>query len=298
MTVPVKTAGSFALILLLGLGIFTWQSRRLGEVRAGVRTAERSNPTADRTTAATPRDDTRNERPPVKKSILERLSGKLFATIEISKIVPIISSADKLSRIILAAKLGKVEQDEFKRAFDQFDAERAVAYLNQDLTGEQRADALNAISGRQDAWITGHLDSARAASLQSSEESFKRAGAEQNATRAVSRIVNSVSLTDEQKDRLYAGFLDRELHPPAAPVAPLKVQIYGNISLDPPAPAIHQDAQKILTPEQWRTYQDVSGNKSQIASYQQMLVLHQMYPVLISKLQEVLDEEEDSGTTE
>src|SRR5690606_4078698 len=118
----------------------------------------------------------------------------------------------------------------------------------------------------------------------------QRADAESAASRGLSRISRAVPLRSEQKDALYAGFVNAAMDPAAQAGDPLtEFRITSGISQEHGRPDIRDEAKATLSPEQWAQYEEQaklwSGGQNKMTQH-----LMGMLPVLLSSLQELMAE--------
>lgn len=293
MSAIYKAACSFALVIALGVSILVWQSLRLQEQKRATESYSNKQKTSSLTGTVSGIEN-RKMRPLRKPTAVERVNGKLFESMEPSKVVGLIHSGDELARINIATNLNESERAAFAQAFAEYDLQRAKAYLDTGLTNEERTAVLAEISEKKKTWIHGRLGADRSAALIRAETEFNQARAENNARIALTRLSLAVDLKESQANRLYPEFLKREMEQQATPhaeTAPFALQPFGVISYDPAIPDISADAEKILTPAQWSAYREVQKSKAQEADIQRELLTKEIVPNLLTAVGEALAEE-------
>jgi hypothetical protein len=219
---------------------------------------------------------------------MERVNAKLFEAVKPEEVVTFIGTGnDELARIGMAVKLSAAEQAEIKSAFADFEVERTRIWMDASLTGEARAAQLAELTARKKAWLEKRLGAERAGVLAEAESGFERARAGQQATRSVARVSRAVDLTAAQAEQLHAGFVERKLNPPPSPAPVLALRPFGGVTVEPEGPNIDAEAEKILTPEQWRAWMQIREAKGGAAYQQTQFLMTRIMPNFLSALREV-----------
>ncbi|RYD47147.1 MAG: hypothetical protein EOP83_28490 [Verrucomicrobiaceae bacterium] len=67
--------------------------------------------------------------------------------------------------------------------------------------------------------------------------------------------MRATDLSEEQREKLYEGFLELNLRPTPPPENKIVVETTGKLEIGPGPPDLSGEVEKILTPEQWEHYQ-------------------------------------------
>jgi hypothetical protein len=162
--------------------------------------------------------------------------------------------------------------------------------LRVDLQPAERIAVLAEVNRTSDAWLREKVGEERFSQYDSWRKARQRADAESAASQGLNRISRAVPLRPEQKDALYTGFVNAAQSQEAALTDPInQFQVSSSISEEPSRPQIEEEAKAILTPEQWAQYEE----QARISSDGQNKMnehLMSLFPVLISSLQELMEE--------
>ncbi|MES2438877.1 MAG: hypothetical protein V4584_07415 [Verrucomicrobiota bacterium] len=290
-----RISTSFAAILLLGGLIFIYQTRRLDELehRSGFRSTGSATPPDDETRLA----DASDTAPAVKspqpgtdptQTFIAKLKETLATSLTEDQVIAFRNMGAKgltVEDLGAAANLSKEERNTIRQGLKQYDKQRAALYLDHDLAPAALTSGLAEVKHRQEKWLAAQLGRERYESVLRSDERKARASAEHRAAESVSRISSAADLTESQKDRLYAGFLDINLHPPKAAEDKLVVETFGNLEIGPSAPDLSEDAEKILTPDQLRIYQLQRRATAENAGAQNDLMMGMMQSLMPTVLE-------------
>ena len=164
-------------------------------------------------------------------------------------------------RIAAVVKLTDEESVNLQKRLEQFDLAKVLLLLNSNLTPTARASELVKAKQQMGDWFTTQLGKKRADEIILSNQLSERDTNEQEASRAVSRMSDTLNLSEDQKAQLQAGLVERELNPLILPMATM--QIVGTLQTEPPVPDISEDIEKTLTPIQWQMYQKLSATNRQ-----------------------------------
>ena len=258
---------SFGVILVLGGLIFFHQNRRLDDLahRAEFRSAAAGPPLAP--LDGTPEADSSDTTPAVESpqqgidpadAFNRKLKEALAASLAKDQVRTFLKVGGKelpFESLAAAANLTNEERDTIRQGLERYDEQKVALYLNRGLATAALTAGLAEVKGRQEEWLAAQLGKERYESILRSNEQHTRASAERRAAGSVSRINSAADLTETQKEKLYAGFLELNLHPPTAAEDKLVVDTFGYLEIGPSAPDLSADAEKILTPEQWQLYQ-------------------------------------------
>lgn len=287
-----RAAIPFLCVTITGLAIFSWQSQHIADLQRSAvhaiksaREAGVSGPPEQKGIISRPSKN--------KETLLDRVSAEILASGEIVRIATDYAVATRLSQLSAIAKLSATEEAAFRTALTRFEEEKADAYLDTSLSGEERTAKLADITQRCEAWVAGQLGEERTASYKAAQASFDRAKAERNSTRAVAKLSASVNLSPGQKDELYAAFLKRELDPPALATPGMKIVPLFTIDMDPARPSLgeEEEARGVLDADQWATFKKAHDARTQAFIAQQDDMVDKMMPAFINTLRDVAQEE-------
>ena len=270
MNQNLRFTASFTTILLLGVLAFTYQTRHLGglQSRSSSHAAAVSSPTpsSDQSTsqelsaaamekhslaaatAATVDPDA---------DFMDTVNKKLVTLIKPEHYAKTLWDKEQLERIAAVVKLTDEEGVNLQKRLEQFDLAKASLFLNPNLTPAARASELAKAKQQKVDWFTTQLGKKRADEIILSSQLHERAATEEQASQAVSRMSDTLNLSEEQKEQLQAGLVERDLNPLTLPM--LVTKVYGTIQTEPPVPDISEDIEKILTPIQLQMYQNPSA---------------------------------------
>lgn len=274
MNQNLRFTASFTTILLLGVLAFTYQTRHLGGLQS------RSDSHAAAVSSSTPSLDqsTSQERSAAameKQSsaatmaatvdpvadFLDTVNEKLVALVKPEQLAKILWDKQQLERIAAVVKLTDEERVNLQKRLEQFDLAKASLFLNSNLTPAARASELAKAKQQKVEWFTTQLGKKRADEIILSNQLHERAATEQRASLAVSRMSDTLNLSEEQKEKLQVGLVERDLNPRTQPM--LAAKVHGTIQTEPSVPDISEDIEKILTPAQWQIYQNLSATNRQ-----------------------------------
>ena len=274
MNQNLRFTASFTTILLLGVLAFTYQTRHLGGLQS------RSDSHAAAVSSSTPSLDqsTRQERSAAameKQSsaatmaatvdpdadFIDTVNEKLVALVKPEQLAKILWDKQQLERIAAVVKLTDEERVNLQKRLEQFDLAKASLFLNSNLTPAARASELAKAKQQKDDWLSTQLGKKRADEIIRSNQLHEHSATELRASQAVSRMCDTLNLSDDQKEQLQAGLVERDVNPRTQPM--LAAKAYGTIQTKPPVPNISEDIEKILTPVQWQMYQSLSATNRQ-----------------------------------
>lgn len=258
---------SFGVILILGGLIFFYQNRRFDELahRIEFRSAAVGTPLA--LSDETPEADSSETTPAVESpqsdtdpadAFIRTLKEALAASLTKDQVSAFLNAGAKgtaFERLAATANLTKEERDTIRQGLEHYDEQKVALYINRDLATAALTAGLAEVKRRQEEWLASQLGKERYEAILRSDEQHTRASAERRAAGSVSRINSAADLTETQKEKLYAGFLELNLHSPTAAEDKLVVDTFGSLEIGPSAPDLSADAEKILTPEQRQLYQ-------------------------------------------
>ena len=184
---------------------------------------------------------------------MDTINEKLVTLIKPEQLAKILGDREQLERIAGVVKLTDEERINLQKRLEQFELAKASLLLNSNLTPATRANELANAKQQKDDWFSTQLGRMRSEEIIRSNQLHEHAATERRASLAVSRMNDTLNLSDDQKEQLQVGLVERDLNPVTQPM--LAVKIYGTIQTNPPDPDISEDAEKILTPAQWQTYQ-------------------------------------------
>jgi hypothetical protein len=291
---------SFGVILILGGLIFSHQNRRLEDLahRAEFRSAAASPPITPLN--ETPEADSSDTTPAVESSqprtdpadaFISKLKEALAASLAKDQVRAFLNMGGKglsFESLAAAANPTNVERDTIRQGLERYDEQKVALYLNRDLASTALTAGLAEVKRRQDEWLAAQLGKERYEAILRSNEQHTRASAERRAAGSVSRINSAADLTETQKEKLYAGFLELNLHPPTAAEDKLVVDTFGYLEIGPSAPDLSEDAEKILTPEQRQLYQLQQQAAAQNTAAQgaaMMSMMESLMPVVMGLLE-------------
>jgi hypothetical protein len=273
--------------------MFAKQTGHLAETRRSAR-AWPSTASAPAAASSHPWAPPPAKRPEPEGRLLDRLGERLVASLDLPQMTLFLEATDsvELGRIAIAAGLTPEERALFEERFAAFRREQALLMKRKDLNGTAENEAWKTLADQKNDWIADQLGSGRMAKVEEAKKVTVRAGAERDAARLVSRISNAADLTTDQKDRLYATFVEQAQRAPAIGVPgdqALKFRVSGSMKEEPPVPDISEEARAILTPEQWALHEQTTT----LSARQQetmMTAIKGMAPAAITTLQEFLNE--------
>jgi hypothetical protein len=262
---------SFGVILLLGGLMFIYQTKRLGDLERSRSAAAAAAVAAAGDTAVPPFDggpapDSPGAVPAVKSppaatdpasEFIGKLKEALAASLTKDQVLTLEKMTGKgvFESLAATANLTEEERNTIRQGLEQYDEERAALYLNRGLAPAALTAGLEKVERRQKEWLATQLGKERYEAVLRSDEQNARASAERRAAQSVSRISAAADLTEAQKDQLYAGFLELNLHPTKAAEDKLVVETFGTLKMGPFTPDLSGDVERILTPEQRQLYQ-------------------------------------------
>lgn len=291
---------SFGVILLLGGLMFVHQTKRLGDLERSRSAAAVTAVTAVPPSDGGPAPESPGAVPAVKSppaatdpaaEFIGKLKEALAASLTKDQVIAFMSMERKgvaFESLAAAANLTKKERNTILKGLEPYDEQRAALYLNRGLAPAARSAGLAHVKLRQEEWLATQLGKERYEAVLRSEEQDARTSAERGAAKSVSRISAAADLTDAQKDQLYAGFLERNLHPTKAAEDKLVVGTFGNLEKGPFAPDLSGDVERILTPEQLQLYQLQREASAQSAAVQGKMVnglMQSMMPAVMGLLE-------------
>ncbi len=291
-----RLSATSGIVLLLGVLMFTHQTQRLRELQKRsdllAATARATDPSFDGSTPpespmAASRKPCPAPNPDLPGEFITRLKEKLVSSIKPEHLTGYLGDEGQFERIAATTNLSDEERAIVRQGLEPFDLQKARLYLDLGLTPAARARELAEVRRRKDEWLIAHLGKERSDAFFLSDQRHARALAEQQATVAISRLSHSLDLSDEQKDELHTGLVDRVLHPGPAGEMP-DVGTFGIIQMEPPAPDVSEEVEKILTSGQRLIYQQQRENtRRNIAQRSQMLnaITESMQPALEELLQ-------------
>ena len=274
MNQKLRFTASFTTILLLGVVAFTCQTRHLG----GLQSRSDSHAAAV-SSSAPPLDQSTSQE--LSASAMEKqcVAAATAATVDpVAEFIDLVNEKlvtlikpeqwaktlwDKAQweRIAAVVKLTDEESVNLQKRLEQFDLAKVLLSLNSNLTPAARASELVKAKQQMGDWFTTQLGKKRADEIILSNQLSERDTNEQEASRAVSRMSDTLNLSEDQKVQLQAGLVERELNPLILPMATM--QIVGTLQTEPPVPDISEDIEKTLTPIQWQMYQKLSATNRQ-----------------------------------
>jgi hypothetical protein len=284
---------SAAVVITAGAVIFAKQTGRLAEARQ-IASAEPSTVSAPAAASSRTWAPPPAKRPEPEGRLLDRLGERLVASLDLPQMTLFLEATDsvELGRIVSTAHLTEEEQKAFEEKFAAFRREQALLMKRKDLNGAAENEAWKNLAEQKKDWIAAQLGPGRMAKVEEAKEVTARAGAERDAAQLVSRISNAADLTTDQKDRLYATFVEQVQRAPAIAVPEdqaLKFRVSGSMKEEPPVPDISEEARAILTPEQLSLHEQ-SSTLSLRQQETMMDAIKSMAPSAIVTLQEFLDE--------
>lgn len=258
-----RFTASFATILLLGMLAFTYQSRHLDWLRsrsdspvAMVRSPAPSqySSTSQEVSAATLEEQhpAAVTADPVAEFI-DTINEKLVTLIKPESLAKILGDRTQLERISAVVKLTDEERISVQKRLAQFDLAKCSLLLNPNLTPTARAGELAKAKQQKDDWFSTRLGKMRSDQIILSNQLHERAVTERRASLAVSRMSETLDLSDEQREQLQVGLVERDLKPLTQPM--LAAKFFGTMQTEPPVPDLSEEAEDILSPAQWQAYQ-------------------------------------------
>jgi hypothetical protein len=235
---------------------------------------------------------------PAKGALIDRVEQNLQASTKPEMLAELVGWTDDLTAATMkrVAGLSDAELTKVKARLAATRRERQRNALRLDLTPAQRIAAQAALTQVDDAWLKELLGTGRFEKYEASRKARQLADAESAASRGLSRISRAVPLRPDQKDALYAGFVTAAMSPAAEAIDPItRFRVTSSISEEPPVPAIQEEAKTILTPEQWAQYEEQTKLSSE-GQNRMTEHLMSMLPVLLSSLQQLLEESVASPT--
>lgn len=266
MNQNLRFTASFTTILLLGVLAFTYQTRHFGRLWSGsdshavaVRSStpsleqstiqEMSAAALEKQASAAATDATVD---PV-VDFMDTINEKLVTLIKPEQLAKILGDREQLGRIAGVVKLNDEERVNLQKRLEQFELAKASLLLNPNLTPAARASELAKAKQQKDDWFSTQLGRIKSDEIIRSNHLHEHATTERRASLAISRMSDTLNLSEDQKEQLQVGLVERDLNPVTQPM--LAVKVFGTIQTEPPDPDISEDAEKILTPAQWQTYQ-------------------------------------------
>ena len=305
MNLVQRLSASFAVILLLGGAMFIYQTKRLVEIeqRAEHQPAVSAATPAD---GGTPLAEVSPTTPIAKSSqpdtdpaaaMIAKLNGILAKALTEDLVIMYenVKAKGRNLESLTAANLSDLERETIRKGLEPYAKEKAALHLNRDLPAAASTAGLAEVTRRQEEWLAAQLGKERYDSVLRADEQKTRLSAERLATKSVSRIAAAADLTDTQRDQLYAGFLQHNLHPPKAVEDKLVVQTYGNLTVGPSAPDLSEDAEKILNPAQLKIYQLQKQNAATNSEVQGKL-MGVMMENLMPAVQQLLESANSDGS--
>ena len=274
MNQNLRFIASFATIFLLGVLAFTYQTRHLGGLQSRsdshAAAVSSSTPSLDQSTsqelsaAAMEKQSlaaaTAATVDPV-ADFMDTVNEKLVTLVKPEQLAKILWDKEQLERIAAVVKLTDEERINLQKRLEQFDLAKASLFLNSNLTPTIRASELAKVKQQRVEWFTTQLGKQRADKIILSNQLHERAATELRASLAISRMNDTLNLSDGQKEQLKAGLVERDLNPLTQPM--LTAKVCGSILTEPPAPAISEEVEKIVSPAQWQAYQNLDATTRQ-----------------------------------
>ncbi len=272
MNQNLRFTASFTTILLLGVMAFTYQTHYLG----GLQSRSDSQTSAVSSFVSSLEQSTKQEgsaaamekqSPATAASVdpidvfMETINEKLVTLIKPEQLAKILGDKTQLERISAVVKLSDEERENVQKRLEQFEISKCSLLLNPNLTPAARASELAKAKQRKDDSLSTQLGKKRSDEVIRANQLHENAATELRASLAISRMAETLNLSDEQKEQLQAGLVERDLNPPTQPM--LSARVCGTVQTDPPAPDISENAEKILTPAQWKIYQTRDTTNSQ-----------------------------------
>lgn len=289
------TMGAFGVTLVAAVAVFAWQAAKLHELRSAPG-ADRGARAAVVATADAPVDamgDRQGGRVAVRKAtLMERVNAKLLESAKPEEVAVFLHSRDEQVRARIVAKLRTDEKEAFKKAFAAYDLEWVQAAMNASLPGKERAAVLADISAREKSWVEGQLGPERAAALAEEDAGFQRTRMAQQVVNAVTRVDEVVNLSAEQRTRLQEAFAVRAQQPPEqSPQEGLMIRPYGYVTVDRTTPDLQEEAEKVLTPEQWAAYTEIRTANAEADGEKMNWMMTKIMPSFLNALQAAADGE-------
>lgn len=256
---------SFTSILLLGVLAFTYQTRylRVLQSRSDSHTAAVSSsaPSVNQFTSQKSSAAMEKQSPPAATvatvdpiaDFMEAINEKLVTLIKPEQLAKFFGDKTQLERIATTVKLTDEEHVNVQKRLELFDLTKCSLLLNPNLTPAARANELAQAKQQKDQWLLTQLGKKRSAEVILANQLDENAATEQRALSAVSRMSETLNLSDPQKEQLQAGLVEHDLTPQTQSM--LAIRVYGTIQTEPPVPDISEDVEKILTPAQLKIYQ-------------------------------------------
>ncbi|MES2659543.1 MAG: hypothetical protein V4689_13070 [Verrucomicrobiota bacterium] len=291
---------SFGAILLFGGLMFIYQTQRLGELERRAESRSAATMTDVPPLDGGPAPDSPGAVPAVKSTpaatdpageFIGKLKEALATSLTEEQVIAFLNMGGKgaaFESLAATANLTKEERDTIRQGLEQYDQERAALYLNRGLAPAALTAGLAEVKRRQEEWLAAQLGKERYEAVLRSDEQDTRASAERRAEQSVSRISSAADLTEAQKDKLYAGFLELNLHPPKTAEDKLVVETFGNLEMGPSAPDLSGDAERILTPKQRQLYQlqrEASAQNTAAQSEMIMGLMESLMPAVMGLLE-------------
>jgi hypothetical protein len=289
---------SFGIVLCLGSILFFYQTRQYSEIRN-----RRNSLPASANAVKSLKNETLP--PSLQESSLEKkakpsasdladaftekFKNKMLSSITPETLNEFFDEGALEKRIYMIAGLTTEETTDILVGLKPYELEQMRIYLNQGLTPAKRGEMLAEVKRRREAWLAVRIGKERYAAVLLSDEVVKNTSAEEGATNAINRLVSAVNLTDAQKEKLHAGFIEQQLNPAAAPEERLVVTTNGSIQREPPGPDLSEELKKNLTPEQWNLYQKPRADDGHINSRNQVMInvmMESLQPALVELMLE------------
>ena len=229
---------------------------------------------------------------PAKGALMDRVEQKLLATVKPELLADLTAWTDDL---VLAAmkRVADLSDEESAKVKAHLAATRLELQRNSlrlNLTPAKRIAAKAELTQSSDAWLKDLMGEVRFGRYEAWRKARKLADAESAASQGLRRISRALPLRPDQKDALYAGFVNAAMSPAAEAADPLtQFRLTSSISEEPSKPMIQEEAKAILTPEQWAQYEEQAKLASEGQNKMTQHLLGMM-PVLLSSLQELLEE--------
>lgn len=266
MNPTLRLSASFAVVILVGGLIFSIQTRKLAELErhteylstASVATPPAKTPCLAGVSDTAPSTKSLSSDADPAAAFIAKIEETLTASLteeQVTTLQKMTADGMGFECLATAANLNEEERNKIQQGLKSYDQQRTVLYLNRKLPATTLAVGLAEVKQRQEEWLAAQLGPERYESLLRSDERETTARAARKATDSVSRINSVADLTETQRDKLYAGFLELNLHPTKPAEHKLTVETSGDIEFGPFAPDLSEDIEKLLTPDQLEIYQ-------------------------------------------
>ena len=272
MNPNLRFTASFTTIFLLGAMAFIYQTRYLGglQSRSDSHAAAVSIPgsSLDISTSQEISAAAGEKQSPVAVAIvdpvadfMDTINEKLVTLIQPEQLAKILGDKTQLERIDVVVKLTAEERVNVQKRLEQFDLTKCLLLLDPNLTPAARAVELAQAKQQKDAWFSTQLGKKRSDEIILANQLHERAATELRVSLAVSRMNDTLNLSDGQKEQLQAGLVERDLNPQTQPM--LTTKVCGTIQTEPPSPDVSEDVEKIVSPAQWQSYQKQAATNRQ-----------------------------------